>query len=131
MKMLNHIFCSFHSPGGKHLCLLLLVVCICAITSVSLKKVPLLYFSSRLRFSLLVNHDKCSISIVCFNRSCLLHQCLRWSWHFPVCLFCWIYKNMISSHLEFVRIHQHHIADIIIKKQENEKKTREIKRKVQ
>lgn len=27
-KMPNHIFCSFHSPGGKHLCLLFFVSCV-------------------------------------------------------------------------------------------------------
>ncbi len=79
MKMLNHIFCSFHSPGGKHLCLLFLVVCvcICTITSVSLKKVPILYSPSRLLFfhcsSIMINVQLASsvlIVPVCFINAC-------------------------------------------------------------
>lgn len=48
--------------------------CVCALTSVSLNVVPILDMCISLvkaSFSLLVYHDQCSISVVCFNRSCL------------------------------------------------------------
>jgi hypothetical protein len=131
--MLNHIFCSFHSPGGKHLCLLFLLVCICTITSVSLKKVPILYSSPRLLFlfhcsSIMINVQLASsvlIVPVCFINACDDHDIFLF-----VCFAeytrTW-YRIILNSSAYTSTI----LPTSIIKKNENKGKTKEIKRKVQ
>ena len=118
--MLNHIFCSFHSPGGKHLCLCsssfyAFDVQLLAFLSLShsLNKVSIrdVYIAFKASFSLLVNHDKCSISVVCFNRFCLLVMMIL-----PFTRILFVLLNIQEHHLEFVSIHQYDLADIIIKK---------------
>ncbi len=128
--MLNHIFCSIHSPGGEHLCLLLLVSSMCAITSVSLKKAPIPYFSSRLLFlfrcsSIMINVQLASSVLIV-----------------PVC-FIHVYDNhgifLFVCFAEYTRTWYQVILNLSVytstilptSSSKKKKKTREIKRKVQ
>ena len=104
--MLNHIFYSFHSPGGKHLCLLSLSLSFqwsrCVLVDLLLKA----FLRTRCPYFLFAIISSCVV--VSFNRSCLFEDLFV--------LLTYSYAvNMISSHLEFVSRHQRDLADIIIK----------------